>query len=158
MAATALFAPVDGAYREAPGRRIAANALAFVGSQETANGLKELAGRERPDESNDGSFPSGHSVKAVTSAALIRRNLGPSIEPSGLRTGFDAAMIGAGALTGWARIEADKHFPSDVLTSAALGNFFAQFFYRALVNDEEAQRVQLAVEPDGLSPSFTKAF
>lgn len=158
MAATAMFAPVNGAYREFPARRLAANALAIFSSEETVQGLKDLVGRERPDESNDKSFPSGHTVKAVTSTTLIRRNLSPSIQDARLRTSFNAAMIGAGALAGWARIEANKHYPSDVLASAALGNFFAQSFYRALVDDDDAPPVQFTLEPDGLTLILVKAF
>ncbi|MEM9626473.1 MAG: phosphatase PAP2 family protein [Pseudomonadota bacterium] len=153
-----MFAPVNGAYREFPGRRLAANALAIVSSEESVKGLKDLVGRERPDESNDKSFPSGHTIKAVTSATLIRRNLASSTQPSRFRTSFNAAVISAGVLTGWARIEADKHYPSDVLTSVSLGNFFAQFFYRAVVDDEGASAVQVAVEPDRLILTFGKTF
>ncbi|MBD3343874.1 MAG: hypothetical protein GF401_02280 [Chitinivibrionales bacterium] len=29
--------------------------------------------------------------------------------------------------TGWARVEAQKHYPTDVLVGAALGNFCATF-------------------------------
>ncbi|MGI9510016.1 MAG: phosphatase PAP2 family protein [Geminicoccaceae bacterium] len=158
MAATAMFAPINGAYRQFPGRRLAANALAIVSSEETVQGLKDLVGRERPDESNDKSFPSNHTVEAVASATLIRRNLAPSIQPPKIRASFNAAMVGAGALVGWARIEADKHYPSDVLTSAALGNFFAQSFYLALVDDEDAPSVQFTPEPDGLTLIFAKTF
>ncbi len=158
MVATAIFAPVNGAYRDSPGDRVAANALAFVSAEKSVEELKGVVGRERPDGSNDKSFPSGHTVKAVTSAALIRRNLATSFQSSRLRAGFNAGMIGVGALTGWARIEADKHYPSDVLTSAALGNFFTEFFYRALVQDEEAPPVQVAIGADGLRLDFAMTF
>ncbi len=30
-------------------------------------------------------------------------------------------------LTGWARIESKKHFPTDVLIGIAIGNFFGEF-------------------------------
>ena len=42
-------------------------------------------------------------------------------------------LYGLAGTTAWARIEAEKHFPSDVLAGAALGNFFARFFYGAFV-------------------------
>ncbi len=158
MVTTAILAPVNGAYREFPGRRLAANALAIVGSEETVKGMKDLVGRERPDESNNKSFPSGHTVKAVTSATLIRRNLVSSIQPPKLRAGFNAAMIGAGALTGWARLEAKKHYPTDVLTSAALGNFLAQFFHYALVRDEDAPTPMVNVTPEGLTLTISQTF
>ena len=158
MAVTALFAPTPGADRQFPTRRLAANALAIGSSEGTVRGLKALVGRERPDESNDKSFPSGHTVKAVASTSLIRRNLAPSIKSPKLRAGFDAAMVSASTLVGWARMEADKHFPSDVLTSAALGNAFAQFFYRALVDDDDAPAVQVTAGSDGLTLTFVKAF
>lgn len=158
MAGTAMFAPVKGAYREFPERRLAANYLAIRSSEKTVKELKDLVGRERPDGSNKLSFPSGHTIEAVTAATLIRRNLSPAIQPPLFRTSFDAAIMGAGVLTGWARMEANRHYPSDVLTSVALGNFIAQSFYRALVDDEEAPLVQAEAEPDGFMLTIVTNF
>ena len=58
------------------------------------------------------SFPSGHSAAAFTSATLIERNSGP------------LAGVPAYALAGFTafeRVEAGRHYPSDVLAGAAIG-------------------------------------
>lgn len=109
--------------------------------------IKGWTGRERPDGSDRESLPSLHSTKSFTHTALGRRNvdsLGLAPAPEFImKSGFD----GLAAATAWARIEAHKHYPSDVLAGAALGNFIALFLHDAFLglDDEEAPR--LAVEP-----------
>ncbi len=80
-------------------------------------GLKALVGRHRPEGSSDtASFPSGHTAMAFCAATLIERNCGP-------RLGLLA--YGVATVTGLSRIEAGKHFPTDVLAGAALGTLIA---------------------------------
>lgn len=80
-------------------------------------GLKALVGRQRPEDSNDtSSFPSGHTAMAFCAATLIERNCGPKL---GL------LAYGVATLTGLSRIEAGKHFPTDVLAGAAIGTLIA---------------------------------
>lgn len=97
-------------------------------------GLKNLTGRERPDGSDDQGFPSGHSSQAFARATLACRNIDqiPSLSNSWrftLKTTF--RVIAAG--TAWARVEGGKHYPSDVLFGAALGNFVAIFVHDAFL-------------------------
>jgi len=47
--------------------------------------------------------------------------------------------------TGWARVEAQKHYPSDVLAGMALGNFMAAFIYDAFMGLEPPWRIGPAV-------------
>jgi len=80
-------------------------------------GLKALVGRHRPEGSSDtASFPSGHTAMAFCAATLIERNCGPKL---GL------LAYGVATLTGLSRIEAGKHFPTDVLAGAAIGTLIA---------------------------------
>lgn len=80
-------------------------------------GLKALVGRHRPEGSSDtASFPSGHTAMAFCAATLIERNCGPKV---GL------LAYGVATVTGLSRIEAGKHFPSDVLAGAAIGTLIA---------------------------------
>ena len=91
--------------------------------------LKQAVGRERPDGSNNNSFPSGHSTGAFSCAALGGQNVKalslPQWQEYTLRGGFLVMATG----TAWARVEAKKHYPSDVLAGAALGNFVSRFIY-----------------------------
>ncbi len=46
-----------------------------------------------------------------------------------LNTGFKALAVG----TSWARVEANAHFPSDVLAGYALGHFISSFIHDAFL-------------------------
>jgi membrane-associated phospholipid phosphatase len=107
--------------------------------------LKESTGRERPDGSDDHSFPSGHANTAGVGARLTQYNLeyiplAPSVRKT-LDIGLDVMEIGIS----WARVEAGKHFPSDTLFGLAVGNFCASFFTRAFL--ESGGHQQLALQP-----------
>ena len=54
---------------------------------------------------------------------------------------------------------ANKHHPSDVLAGIALGNFFAEFFRRAVfdVASDAAPPLQLQVVPGGAQLHFSRA-
>jgi PAP2 superfamily len=73
--------------------------------------LKRTTHVERPDHSNDRSFPSGHASRAFAAAAYVQR-----------RDGFEAAWpwyLGA-TYVGWTRVHADRHRWGDIAGSAAL--------------------------------------
>ncbi len=111
--------------------RLAVGGAAVLASGGATVLLKEAVGRERPDDSDDGSFPSLHTAGAAAFSTLAARNLDRLALTGGERT---LARTGLGALTvatGWARIEAEQHYPSDVLVGAALGHFFGAFFTEA---------------------------
>jgi membrane-associated phospholipid phosphatase len=58
--------------------------------------------------------------------------------------------IGAGAITAgtaWARVEAGRHYPSDVLLGIALGNFMGAFFTEAFLGLEPGARLAFSAEP-----------
>ena len=65
----------------------------------------------------------------------------------------EAGFYATASLAGWARIEANKHWPSDILFSVAWGNFFAGFMYDWFIEDPENSKVRISVSPtedDGL--------
>jgi membrane-associated phospholipid phosphatase len=74
--------------------------------------LKETISEERPDHSNDKSFPSGHtSISFAAAATLYKRD--------GWQVGIPAHLVAA--FVGVARVKADKHFAHDVIAGAAIG-------------------------------------
>ena len=77
-----------------------------------ATGLKYAVGRERPDRSNNLSFPSGHSITAFCFAPVVARYWG-------WEAGVPAYLLAT--VTGLARVEGDHHYLSDVLAGATLG-------------------------------------
>jgi hypothetical protein len=47
----------------------------------------------------------------------------------------------------WARVEGEKHYPTDVLVGAALGNFITRFVHDAFMNLDEHERFSFYLEP-----------
>lgn len=113
----------------------------------TTDVLKSATGRTRPDKSSDRSFPSGHASSAFSYAALSNRNIDSIHMPAGLRTPIKVGNLLLASGVGWARVEAEKHFPSDVLAGAALGHFLAAFIHDALLNLPEDRDVDFSVFP-----------
>tara|TARA_R110001606_G_scaffold79882_4_gene184271 strand:+ start:2375 stop:2950 length:576 start_codon:yes stop_codon:yes gene_type:complete len=75
-------------------------------------GLKFGVNKQRPDMSNDNSFPSGHTSITFQSAGFVHRRYGFKYAiPSYLLAGFTAAS----------RIDSKKHDILDVLAGAAIG-------------------------------------
>lgn len=75
-------------------------------------GLKLAARRPRPDGPSHASFPSGHTASAFTVATVVTHYYGPK-----------AAIPGylAATLVGLSRLDADRHYLSDVVAGAAIG-------------------------------------
>jgi len=74
--------------------------------------LKYTVRRDRPDESDNLSFPSGHTSIAFTLAAVADRHYG-------WKVGVPAYVLASGI--GLSRIESNRHNLSDVLAGATLG-------------------------------------
>lgn len=87
-------------------------ALTLVVTSGVTSALKETIPEERPDSSDDKSFPSGHtSVSFAAAATLHKRN--------GWEVGVPAHAVAA--FVGFARVKAKKHFVHDVLVGAMIG-------------------------------------
>jgi len=138
---------LDGDWLRAKAQGAAVGAGAFAATAGVTSGLKSLTSRERPDGSDDNSLPSGHASTAAVFGTLTVRNLqGIDLSPA-LRTTLE---IGAGAMTAgtaWARVEAGRHYPSDVLVGIALGNFMGAFFTEAFLGLESGARFSFSAAP-----------
>jgi hypothetical protein len=112
-AAVGVFAPGDG--REGAEERwnICEAMVVDIGATSL---VKDAVGRHRPNSSTGTSFPSGHVSAAFGAATLIDRNSGHAL-------GIPAYVVAAA--TAVSRVEARRHFPSDVLGGAALGTLTA---------------------------------
>ena len=75
-------------------------------------GLKRGVGRVRPDGSNSLSFPSGHSSTAFTVATIVDHHYG---RPASIAAYAAASFVAA------SRLDAGKHYLSDVVAGATLG-------------------------------------
>lgn len=75
-------------------------------------GLKSSINKQRPDMSDDNSFPSGHTSTVFHSAGYVHRRYGLKYAiPSYALAGFTAAS----------RIDSNKHDLLDVIAGAAIG-------------------------------------
>ena len=118
--------------------------------------LKDGVGRERPDGSDDLSFPSGHSSASAVNTRLASRNLRAIEMPNGTLRVLDIGLLTLTVGTSWARIEAGKHYPSDTLFGMALGNFFAAFINDAFLGApaDERRGVMIEAVPGGAAVYF----
>ncbi|MET0988599.1 MAG: phosphatase PAP2 family protein, partial [Steroidobacteraceae bacterium] len=127
----------------------AVEAAAIVATNLSTAGLKNAADRERPNEHDRKSFPSGHTSTAAVAGRLAAINLDAIEMDASLKhtanIGIDAVVLG----TGWARVESGWHYPSDTLVGMALGHFFASFITRSFLQSPEVQPFALAVSGDG---------
>jgi membrane-associated phospholipid phosphatase len=87
-------------------------AFSIGASSLASTGLKEIISEERPDGSNDQSFPSGHTSVSFAAAATLHKRYGWQV---GLPAHLVAAFVGV------ARVKADKHFVHDVVAGAVIG-------------------------------------
>lgn len=96
--------------------------------------LKDTTGRTRPNGSSNKSFPSGEASAAFSSVALSNRNLDSIELPQEVRIPLKVVNILLGSTVAWARVEAQAHYPSDVLAGAALGNFLSATVHDSFLN------------------------
>jgi membrane-associated phospholipid phosphatase len=102
------------------GQRISAGLLI---SAVVTTALKEVVGRQRPNASSSAfsfkpfsgqtSWPSGHTTMAFALAASVSDELHS--------TPASVALYSGAALTGWSRLNDNKHWLSDVVMGAAVG-------------------------------------
>ncbi|MET0659420.1 MAG: phosphatase PAP2 family protein [Steroidobacteraceae bacterium] len=127
----------------------AVETAAVVATDLSTAALKHAADRERPNEHDRKSFPSGHASTAAVAGRLASVNLDTIDMDANLKraanAGIDAVLLG----TGWARVESGWHYPSDALVGMALGHFFASFFTRSLLQSQDAQPIAVALTGDG---------
>jgi membrane-associated phospholipid phosphatase len=107
-------------------------------------GLKSATKDERPSGGNT-SFPSGHTSNAFTNVALSNRNLQYIPMSDNLRFALEVSNWLLASATGWARIEADAHWLTDVFAGAAVGYFFGTFLHDGFMGlpEENPARVQV---------------
>jgi membrane-associated phospholipid phosphatase len=84
---------------------------AIIVNQVYTQALKFIVQRERPDHSNQLSFPSGHASNAFTAAAVIARHY-PHLAIPG---------FGVASYIALSRMAANKHHFSDVVAGAGFG-------------------------------------
>jgi len=92
----------------------------------TINVSKRLIDRERPDDGNRKSFPSGHTATAFTGAHILYREY-KDTQPWIAVAGYTAATI-----TGGMRVMNKRHWVSDVVAGAGVGMLSVELSYLLL--------------------------
>lgn len=87
-------------------------AQAYVTNDILTRSLKASINRARPDRSDSNSFPSGHTSDCFAMATVVNSYYGK-------KWGIPAYTFAV--LVGISRIEKNKHWPSDIISGAALG-------------------------------------
>jgi membrane-associated phospholipid phosphatase len=132
---------------------LAVEAGAGAATSGIVDALKGAVGRTRPGGGSRASFPSAHAAGSSFFATLSSRHVDTYGWSSSAVT---ASRLGLGALTAataWARVEANQHFPSDVLAGIALGHFMGAFVTEAFLGLDNPRNAALLIEPskDGVA-------
>jgi hypothetical protein len=130
---------------KAQGLAVGLGAIAVTGLVTT--GLKKATGRTRPNGQGNESFPSGHTSHSAVLTGLARDDLEYVDLDAGARRALDVGLDALTIGTGWARVEAGAHFPSDALVSMALGSFVSRFFDQLFLESGSASALALNLEP-----------
>jgi hypothetical protein len=109
------------------------------------DGLKDWSSRQRPDKGSDRSSPSGHTSQAFALSTLSNRNLDYIDVPWGLRRPLQVTNIAVASGVAWARVEGQRHYPSDVLFGAALGHFATRIIHDYFLDLPEDNRFDLRI-------------
>ncbi|PCI79695.1 MAG: hypothetical protein COB20_04345 [SAR86 cluster bacterium] len=110
---------------------------------------KDHINRERPDGEGSESFPSGHTSYSVVSAIQASNLIDRMDIPQATKRNLRLANYSVAGLSAWARLEANRHYPSDVLTSFAVGNFAAGFVNRLLEKKMNDRNELLFLDTNG---------
>lgn len=122
--------------------------LAAIGATSSATSwLKDATDRTRPDKSSDRSFPSAHASDAFSYATLANRNLKSVCLPERFGPAIKVMNLTLATGVAWARVEGQRHYPSDVLAGAGLGYFLTAFIHDAFLNLPENGNVDFAILP-----------
>ena len=116
-------------------------------SQVLVQGVKMTIRRERPDGSNNMSFPSGHAASAFATAGVLHRYYG-------WKVGVPAYAFGS--YVALARMSWNRHHATDVVLGAGFGLASA----RTVTMNMGGSRFSVGVQPQagGASVNFTKIY
>ena len=91
----------------------------FFSTFGTTHLLKRTVKKDRPNDGNNQSFPSGHTSASFQGATFIHKRYG-------LKYAIPA-YLGA-TFVGYSRVYSEKHYTSDVIAGAIIGSGFSYYF------------------------------
>lgn len=112
-------------------RMLTSDAFSVATMALAVNAIKRTAKVERPDGSNNHSFPSGHTATAFMTATMLSKEYGDR------SPWYSIGAYSVATATGLSRMANNKHWLSDVLVGAGigilsteLGYFFADLIFK----------------------------
>lgn len=87
-------------------------AQGFIVTNVVSGSIKKMVGRQRPDETSNVSFPSGHTANSFMVASVAAHHYGWKV---------GAPAYAFAAYVGSSRLKSQKHFLTDVVAGATLG-------------------------------------
>lgn len=104
----------------------------------------DLSVQERYDyletTSSYGSFFSGHTSTAFLSAVFLSKTFTDIYGKSAWNAVIWTASLSAASITGYCRVAAGEHFPTDVLTGAIIGSLFGYIF--PIIHNNQNKNIQ----------------
>lgn len=155
---TALATPSGqqpGEWMVAKAKGISVGYVALHSTRNTVFFIKDLIPRTRPNQTHDDSFPSNHASKTAVMSMLASKNIDSLPISNIYKTSLKIGTFSLDAGTAWARVEGNRHYPSDVLAGMALGHFFGAFFNDAFLGLDQTDQVGLMIEPSMNGPLIT---
>ena len=137
--------PVDWAFAKAKGFAVEAASVQIT--RNVTGFLKKNTNRTRPNEANNNSFPSHHASETAVYSILGCRNIEAMELPGMLKSSLQIGTLAIDAGAAWARVEAQRHYPSDVLAGMAIGHFFGAFISDAFLGLDYEGGAGVTVEP-----------
>ena len=135
---------LDWTFAKAKG--FAVEAASVLATRNVTGFLKKTTNRTRPNEANDHSFPSHHASEAAVYSILASRNIKATQLPGMLKKPLQIGTLALGAGAAWGRVEAERHYPSDVLAGMAIGHFFGAFITDAFLGLDYKDGTGVTVE------------
>ncbi|NQD36830.1 phosphatase PAP2 family protein [Permianibacter sp. IMCC34836] len=125
--------------------RVAVLIAAHSAADGTTGWLKGVFDRQRPN-GHQHSFPSGHATEAFAYATEAARNIDDYGWSPSQQLWWDIGVYSLASSVAWARVEAQGHYPTDVLAGAAVGHFISGWLYDAYLKTSFPD-AQLVIEP-----------
>lgn len=109
---------------------LAAASLSGLSTNLAVESLKRTVDREKPNHADSHtSFPSGHSATSFSMARSSSRCIEKSSVNGYIKSAVKIVSNAAASISAWSRVEAERHYPSDILAGAAIGNFLTDFVF-----------------------------
>ena len=129
-------------YNKSKGLMVGITSYAITKSANST--IKDTVGRNRPNKTTGGgSFPSGAASRTSVAARLASRNIEHINLTQQQKIFWQMSSYTTAGLSGWARIETGRHYPSDILAGYALGSFIGAFMNDAFIDPDYQDRLQI---------------